>query len=89
MALGLARRNPDVSLAGLTRTVDDASHDRNLDGQVARLQGLLGLLGHCNHVDLGSAATRAGDEVEALAFSQAERFEELATGARLFDRVGG
>ena len=42
-----------------------------------------------DHVDLGAAARRAGDEVEALALAQAERLEQLAAGLRLLDRIGG
>ena len=79
----------DVGLACLARAVDDAAHHRHLDGQVQLLERLLGLLGHGDDVDLGPAARRAGDQVEALALAQPERLEELAAGAGLLDRVGG
>ena len=46
-------------------------------------------LGDLDHVDLGPAARRAGDEVDVLALAQAHRLEQLATGARLLDRIGG
>ena len=45
--------------------------------------------GHADHVDLGPAARRAGDEVEALALPQPHGFEQLAPGPGLLDRVGG
>ena len=48
-----------------------------------------GAVGDLDHVDLGPAARRAGDEVEALALAQAERLEQLAAGAGLLDRIGG
>ena len=46
-------------------------------------------LGDVDHVDLGPAAARAGDQVEVLALAQAQRLEQLAPGPRLLDRVGG
>ena len=46
-------------------------------------------LATADHVDLGPAARRAGDEVEALALAQPQRLEELAPGLGLLDRVGG
>ena len=49
----------------------------------------LRVVGHLDHVDLGPAARRAGDEVEALALAQAHGLEELAAGAGLLHRVGG
>ena len=70
-------------------SVDHAAHHRHLDGQVQLLERLLGLLGHGDDVDLGPAARRAGDEVEALALPEAERLEQLAAGPGLLDRVGG
>ena len=67
----LPGRDADVGLARLARAVDHAAHDRHLDRQVQLLERLLGLLGHGDDVDLGPAARRAGDEVEALALAQA------------------
>ena len=58
-------------------------------GRFAVLERFLHGLGHPDHVDLGPAARRAGDEVEALALAQPERLEQLPPGARLFHRVGG
>jgi hypothetical protein len=87
VTLLLAGGNADVGLAGLAGSVDDAAHDRHLDRQVELLQRLLGLLGHGDDVDLGPAARRAGDEVEALALPQAQGLEQLASGPGLFDRV--
>jgi hypothetical protein len=87
VALLLPGRDADVGLARLARAVDDAAHHRHLDRQVQLLERLLGLLGHGDDVDLGPAAGRARDEVEALALAQPQRFQELAPGAGLLDRV--
>ena len=89
VALVAPGRDAEVGLAGLARAVDDTAHDRHLEGQRPGLEGLLGSPGDVDHVDLGTAARRAGDEVEALALAQPERLEQLATGPRLLDRVGG
>ena len=69
--------------------VHHAPHDRHLDGELARLERLLGGAGHPDHVDLGPPARRAGDEVEALALAQAHGLEQLAPGPGLLDGVGG
>ena len=45
--------------------------------------------GDRDDVDLGPAARGAGDQVEALAFTQAERLEEGAGGLGFLDRVRG
>src|SRR5271163_2276976 len=87
VALLLPRRDADVGFAGLARAVHDAPHHRHLDGQVQLLERLLGLLGHGDDVDLGPAAGRAGDEVDALALAQAQRLQELAPGPGLLDGV--
>ena len=89
VTLLLAGGDPDVGLPGLAGAVDHAAHDRHLNGEAQLLEGLLGLLGHGDHVDLGPPARGACDEVEALAFTEAERLEQLAAGTGLLDRVGG
>ena len=76
----------EVGLARLARAVHDAAHHRHLEGEVPRLERLLGGLGHRDHVDLGPSARRTGDEVEALALAQPKRLEQLAPGAGLLDR---
>jgi len=42
---------------------------------------------HVDHVDLGPAARRAGDEVDVLALAQPQRLEQLTSGAGLLDRI--
>ena len=58
-------------------------------GMLQAVERGLRLAGHLDDVDLGPAARRAGDEVEALALAQPERLEQLAPGPRLLDRIGG
>ena len=70
----------EIGLAGLAGTVHDATHDRDLDGDLAIAQGVLGVVGHLDDVDLGPPARGTGDEVEALALAQAHRLEQLAPG---------
>ena len=69
--------------------VDDAAHDRDLERDLALAERLLRPLGDVDHVDLGPAARRAGDEVDVLALAQAQRLEQLAAGPGLLDRIGG
>jgi len=52
-------------------------------------EGILGALSDFDHVDFGATAARARDEVDVLALAQAERLEQLPTGASFFHRVGG
>ena len=85
----LAGGDAEVGVAGLAGTVHDAAHHRDLQRDLALAEGLHGLLGDLDHVDLGPAAARAGDEVDVLALAQAQRLEQLAAGARLLHRVGG
>ena len=85
----VAGGDPEVGLAGLARSVDDAAHHRDLQRQLALAERLHRPLGDVDHVDLGPPARRAGDEVDVLALAQAERLEQLAAGPRLLDRVGG
>ncbi len=79
----------EVGGAGLPRAIDHAAHDRHLHRQLPLGEGGHGLARHLDHVDLGPSAARAGDEVDAGALTQAEGLEQLATGPRLFHRVGG
>src|ERR1019366_4597610 len=88
MPFVLARRNADVGFARLSRSVDHAAHNGDLNGKVELLQCPLRLLGHRDHVHLGPAAGGTRNEVHPLALTQAERFQQLATGPGLFDRVG-
>ena len=47
--------NTDIGFARLARPIHDAPHDRNLDGQVGGFQRGGGLLGHFDHINLGTA----------------------------------
>ena len=89
MAALVAGGDADVGVAGLAGSVDDAAHHRDLQRDLAVAEGLLGPLGDVDDVDLGPAAARAGDEVDALALAQAHRLEQRATGLGLLDGVGG
>src|SRR5579875_1942600 len=83
----LARGDPEISAARLPRPVHDATHDCHLDRQVPLLEGGLRLLGDRNHIDLRTTTRRTGDEIEPLALAKAEGLEQLASGARFFDRI--
>ena len=85
----VAGGDAEVGLARLARPVDDAAHHRDLQRQLAIAERLHRPVGDVDHVDLGAAAARAGDQVDVLALAQAERLEQLAAGACLLDRIGG
>ena len=85
----VAGGDAEVGLAGLARTVDHAAHHRDLQRDLAIAERLHRPVGDVDHVDLGTAAARAGDQVDVLALAQTERLEQLATGAGLLHRVGG
>ena len=89
MAALVAGRDAEVGVARLARAVDDAAHDRDLQRDLAVAERLHRLLGDLDHVDLGAAARRAGDQVDVLALAQTHGLEQLAAGPRLLDRVGG
>ena len=74
----VAGRDADVGVARLARAVDDAAHHRDLQRDLPIAERLHGLLGDGDHVDLGPAAGRAGDEVDVLALPQAHDLEQLA-----------
>ena len=85
----VAGGDAEVGLAGLARTVDDATHHGDLQRELAIAEGLHRPVGDVDDVDLGPTAARAGDQVDVLALAQPERLEQLAAGARLLDRIGG
>ena len=89
MAALVAGGDAEVGVARLAWTVDDAAHHRHLEWDLALAERLHRPAGDVDHVDLGTAARRAGDEVDVLALAQPERLEQLPPGARLLDRVGG
>ena len=71
----------EVGLPRLARAVHDATHHRDLQRDLAIGERLLRVVRDLDHVDLGAPARRARDEVESLALAQAERLEQLTTGA--------
>ena len=77
----VAGGDAEVGLAGLAGPVDDAAHHRDLQRELAITERLHRPVGDVDHVDLGSAAARAGDEVDVLALAQTERLEQLTAGA--------
>src|SRR3546814_13364990 len=79
----------DVGVARLAGTVDDAAHHRDLQRDLAVAEGLHGLLGHLDHVDLGPAAAAPGDQVDVLALPQAQPLPPLAAGPGLPHPVAG
>ena len=85
----VAGGDAEVGFAGFAGTVDDASHHRHLERQLALAERRHRPLGDVDHVDLGAAARRARDQVDVLALAQTERLEQLAAGPRLLDRIGG
>ena len=89
VALAAAGGDAEVGVARLTGTVHHAAHHRDLQRDLARLERVLRLARDPDHVDLGAAARRARDEVEALALAQPHRLEQLTARLRLLDRVGG
>ena len=89
MALAPAGGDAEVRLPGLSRSVHDAAHHRDLQRDVAVGQGVLSVVGDADHVDLGPAAARAGDEIEALALAQTQGLEQLPPRARFLDRIRG
>src|SRR3989449_6463814 len=76
LALAVAGRDAEVGLAGLARAVDDAAHDGDAERHLHALQAGGHLLGERVDVDLGTAARRAGDDLE-LAGAEGQRLEDL------------
>jgi len=87
VAFAAPRGNTEVGLPGLAGSVHDASHDRDLQGNVALLQRGLSVGRNADDVDFGAAARRAGDEVETLALPQTQRLEQRPPCLRLLDRI--
>ena len=85
----VAGGDAEVGVASLAGTVDHATHHGDLQRDLAIAERLHRLVGDVDHVDLGTAARRAGDQVDVLALAQPERLEQLAPGPRLLDRIGG
>ncbi len=65
LALAVAGGDAQVGLAGLARTVDDAAHDGDAQRDRHALEAGGDLLGQRVDVDLGAAAGRAGDDLQA------------------------
>ncbi len=64
LALAIAGGHAEVGFACLARTVDDAAHDGHSDRRGHVLQAFGDGGGERDHIHLGAAAARAGDDVE-------------------------
>ena len=85
----VASGDTEVGFAGLAWAVDHATHHRNLQRQFFVGKSSLGTIGHVNHINFGTTATWAGNEVDIFSLAQTEGLEQLAPSAGFFDRVGG
>ncbi len=87
-SLPLARRDAEVRLARLARTVHDAAHDRDADRrlQPLALERLVHLLRETEHVHLGATARRARDEIQP-ALPQTERLQDRRPDLDLLDGI--
>src|SRR4051812_3152410 len=65
LPLAVARRDAEVGLAGLARSVDDAAHDRDPQRDVHAFQPGGHLVGQRVDVDLRAPARRAADDLQA------------------------
>src|SRR3954447_7785049 len=65
LALAVAGGDAEVGLAGLARAVHHAAHDRDAQRDLHALQAGGDLVGELVDVDLGAAAGRAADDLQA------------------------
>src|SRR5712691_1389933 len=77
----------DVGGARLARTVDLASHHRDVDLFVEAFELVLHLAGELHQIDVGATARGARDEGEA-ALAKPERLQDVDADAHLFHRIG-
>src|SRR4051812_47789638 len=87
LALAVAGGDTEVGLTGFARPVDDAAHHGDTEGDGQALEARGHLLGEGVDVDLGAAAGRARDDLEA-ALPQVQRLEDREAHLDLLDRWG-
>src|SRR4051812_268548 len=88
LALAVARGDTEVGLARLAGTVDDATHDGDAQRHLQAVEPGGDLLGELVDVDLGTAAGRAGDDLEAARL-EVERLQDLEADLDLLHRRRG
>src|SRR6478736_1485687 len=88
LALAVARGDPEVGLARLAGTVDDAAHDGDAQRHLQAVESGGDLLGELVDVDLGAAAGRAGDDLEAARL-EVQRLQDLEPDLDLLHRRRG
>ncbi|CAL2070463.1 protein of unknown function [Streptomyces murinus] len=87
LALAVAGGDAQVGLAGLAGAVDDAAHDGDAERDVHAGEARGDLFGELVDVDLGAAAGRAGDDLQA-ALAQVQGLQDLGADLDLLDRRG-
>ena len=84
----VACSDADVGVACFAGPIDDTAHHSDLKRQLALSEGLHRIVCHLDDVNLCPSTGRTRNEVNVLALTQTECFEELTTGLGLFDRIG-
>src|SRR5690606_1815666 len=85
-----------IGVPRFTGTVDDTSHDGDLERELTVRESVARRLGDRHDVDLRATTARTRDQIDVLAFPQAERLEQHPRrpdllhgirGERVADRV--